>query len=78
LLKVKKKRAIKITVNFVSYKEAEQNDNLYYAKMSPEELLKECFDLRKLNYFNNKENNLPRIEKVGVLIKRRDYEKQNA
>lgn len=75
---MKKKRDIKISVNFVSFKEAEQNDNLYYAKLSPEELLKECFDLRKLNYFSNKKNNLPRMEKVGVLIKRSDYEKQNA
>ena len=75
---MEKKRDIKIAVNFVSFKEAEQNDDLYYAKLSPEELLKECFDLRRLNYFNNKKNNLPRIEKVGVVIKRRDNEKQNA
>jgi len=75
---LKKKRDIAIAVNFVSYKEAEQNDNLYYSKLSPEELLKECFDLRKLNYFQNKKNDLPRIEKVGVLINRKDYEKQNA
>lgn len=67
-----------MAINFVSFSEAEQNENLYYAKMSPEELLKECFDLRKLNYFQNKKNNLPRIEKVGALINRKEYEKQNA
>lgn len=72
------KRGIAMVVNFVSYKEAEQKDNLYYAKLTAEELLKECFDLRKLNYFNGKQNNLPRIEKVGSIIKRKDYEKQNA
>lgn len=75
---MKKKRDIEIVLNFVSYKDAEQNDNLYYSKLSAEELLKECFDLRKLNYFKGKENNLPRIKKVGVIIKRKDYEKQNA
>lgn len=75
---MKRKRNIEIAVNFVSYKEATKNDNLYYAKLSAEELLKECFDLRKLNYFKSKENNLPRIEKVGAIINRRDYEKQNA
>ncbi len=72
------KRDIAMVVNFVSYKEAEQNDDLYYAKLSAEELLKECFDLRKLNYFNGKQNNLPSIEKVGSIVKRKDYEKQNA
>jgi len=72
------KRDIEIVVNFVSYKEAEQNDNLYYSKLSAEELLRECFDLRRLNYFNGKKNNLPRIEKVGSIINRKDYEKQNA
>jgi hypothetical protein len=72
------KRDIALVINFVSYKEAEQKDNSYYAKLSAEELLKECFDLRKLNYFGGKQNNLPRIEKVGSIIKRKDYEKQNA
>lgn len=46
--------------------------------MSAEDLLKECFDLRRLNYFDGKENNLPRIEMVGRIIKQRDNEKQNA
>ncbi len=75
---MQKNRNIKIAVNFVSYAEAEEKENLYYAKMSAEDLLEECFDLRKLNYFNGKENNLPRIEKVGVIVNRKDYEKQNA
>ncbi len=75
---MKKKREIEIAVNFVSYKEAEQNDNLYYAKLSAEQLLKECFDLRKLNYFEGKENNLPGIQKVGSISNRKDYGKQNA
>ena len=67
-----------MVLNFVSYKDADKNDDLYFAKLSPAELLKECFDLRKLNYFNSKENNLPRIEKVGVILKRNRNEKQNA
>ncbi len=67
-----------MVVNFVSFKEAEQNDDLYYSKLSAEELLKESFDLRKLNYFNGKEYDLPRIEKVGRIVKRSDYEEQNA
>lgn len=75
---MRKERDIKIAVNFVSYKEAEQNDNLYYSQLSAEALLKECFDLRKLNYFKGKENNLPRIEKVGIIINRKDYDEQNA
>ncbi|MBC7889607.1 MAG: hypothetical protein H7Z13_17165 [Ferruginibacter sp.] len=73
-----KKRDIKVVANFVSYKEAEQNDNLYYSKLSAEDLLKECFDLRRLNYFNGKINNLPRIEKIGIISKREDHEKHNA
>ena len=75
---MKKKREIEMVLNFVSYKDADKNDDFYFAKLSPEELLKECFDLRKLNYFNSKENNLPRIEKVGVILKRNRNEKQNA
>lgn len=75
---MKKKREIEMVLNFVSYKDADKNDDLYFAKLSPAELLKECFDLRKLNYFNSKENNLPRIEKVGVILKRNRNEKQNA
>ncbi|MEP7111549.1 MAG: hypothetical protein ABI760_26375 [Ferruginibacter sp.] len=78
MIKSEKKREIEIVVNFVSYKEAAQNDDLYYAKLSAEDLLKECFDLRKLNYFDGKKNNLPGIAKVGALIKRKDHEKQNA
>ncbi|MEO6537498.1 MAG: hypothetical protein ABIT07_02130 [Ferruginibacter sp.] len=73
-----KKRKIEMVLNLVSYKDAEKNDDSYFAKLSPAELLKECFDLRKLNYFNGKENNLPRIEKVGVILKRNSNEKQNA
>lgn len=49
---------------------------MYYSKLSPEKLLKESFDLRKLNYFKKK-NNLPKIEKAGVIICRKEYEKQN-
>ncbi|MEP7141270.1 MAG: hypothetical protein ABI707_00305 [Ferruginibacter sp.] len=75
---MKKKRDIEIVLNFVSYEEAEQNDNLYYSKLSAEELLKECFDLRRLNYFKGKKNNLPVIKKVGAMIKRKDHEKENA
>ncbi len=75
---MEKKRKIAMVVNFVSLKEAEENDDLYYSKMSEEDLLKECFDLRKLNYFNGKENNLPRIKKIGKVINREDYEKQDA
>jgi hypothetical protein len=78
IIKMRIKRDIGMVVNFVSYKEAEENDNLYYARLSAEELLKECFDLRRLNYFEGKENNLPGIEKVAVIINRQDYEKQNA
>lgn len=72
------KRDIEIVANVVSYKDAESNDDLYYAKLSSEDLLKECFDLRRLNYFGGKKNNLPRIEKVGFIIKRQADEKQNA
>ena len=75
---MQKKRDIEIVMNFVSYKEAEYNDNLYYSKLTEEELLKECFDLRKLNYFAGEENSLPRIEKVGHMIKRKNHEKQDA
>ena len=60
LKKMRIKMDIEIVENFASHKEAEHNDNLYYAKLSPKNLLKECFDLRKLNYFNGKENNLSR------------------
>ena len=62
-----------MVVNFVTYKEAEENDNLYYAGLSAEELLKECFDLRRLNYFNGKLNDLPKIEKVAKIIIRQNH-----
>lgn len=78
MIKVNKRRHIEVVVNFVSYKEAEHNDNVYYAKLSAEELIKECFDLRRMNYFNGKKNNLPGIAKVGAIISRKDYEKQIA
>jgi hypothetical protein len=65
-----KKRKIEMVINFVSYKEAEDIDSLYYSKLSAEELLKESFDLRKLNYFKGKKNNLPRIKKVATLTSR--------
>ncbi len=71
-------RDIKMVVNFVTYKEAEENDNRYYADLSAEELLKECFDLRRLNYFNGKVNDLPKIEKVAKIIKWQNHEKQNS
>ena len=67
------KRDIKMVVNFVSYKQAEENDNQYYAGLSAEELLKECFDLRRLNYFNGKLNDLPKIEKVAKIIIRQNH-----
>lgn len=72
---MEKKRKIEMVISFVSYEEAERNDDLYYSKLSAEELLKECFDLRKLNYFGGKENNLPRIKKVAELVKRNWDEK---
>lgn len=75
---MQKKRNIEIVMNFVSYKDAELTDNLYYANLTAEELLKECFELRKLNYFAGEENSLPRIEKVGHMIKRKNHEKQPA
>ena len=75
---MKKKREMETVLNIVSYKDAEKNDDSYFAKLTPEELLKECFNLRKLNYFNSKKNNLPRIEKVGVIVKRNRNQKQNA
>ena len=52
------KRDIELVINFVNYTEAEENDNRYYASLSAEEPLKECFDLRRLNYFDEKVKNL--------------------
>ena len=52
------KRDIELVINFVTYREVKENDNRYYASLSVEELLKECFDLRGLNYFDGKVNNL--------------------
>ena len=51
---MRKKRDIELVMNFVSYKQAEQNDDFYYDNLSAEELLKECFNLSRLNYFNGK------------------------
>jgi hypothetical protein len=65
---IKQNRKIAMVVNFVSHEEAEKKDDSYFSEMSSEDLLKECFDLRKLNFFNGKQNNLPRIKKVGRLI----------
>ena len=59
-----------VVAKFVTFKEAAENDNLYFAGMSAEDLLRECFELRRLNYFGNVVKDLPRIEIVGRLIKR--------
>ena len=70
---MEQKRKIAIAAKFVTFKEAEENDNIYFSKMSAEDLLKECFELRRLNYFGSDAKQLPRIEKVGRLIKREAY-----
>ena len=67
------KRKIATTAKFVTFKEAEENDNIYFSKMSAEDLLKECFELRRLNYFGAAKKQLPEIEKVGRLIKRETH-----
>lgn len=59
-----------VVAKFVNFKEAAENDNLYFSGMSAEDLLKECFDLRRLNYFSSVTKQLPRIEKVARLVKR--------
>ncbi len=64
-------RKIAIAAKFVTFEEAEENDNLYFSQMTAEDLLKECFDLRRLNYFDGKTERLPRIEKAGRIIKRK-------
>ena len=56
-------RDIEQVINFVTYTEAQENDNSYYAILSAEELLKECFDLRGLNYFDGKVNNFKELKK---------------
>ena len=68
------KRKIAIVAKFVTFKEAEENDNLYFSKLTAEDLLKECFDLRRLNYFDGKMEELPGIEKVGRITKISDDE----
>ncbi|MEO7265956.1 MAG: hypothetical protein ABIW38_13645 [Ferruginibacter sp.] len=70
-----KVRKIELVARKVSFAEAEEADDLYYANLTPEERLKECFDLRRLNYFGGKENNLPGIEKVIFKINRKLHEK---
>ena len=67
---MEQKRKIKIAAKFVTFKEAEENDNIYFSKLSAEDLLKQCFDLRRLNYFEADAEQLPGIEKVGRIIKR--------
>jgi len=39
--------------------------------MGAEDLLRECLELRRLNYFSNVAKQLPQIEKVDRLVKRR-------
>ncbi len=75
---IEQKRKIAMVVNFVSHEEAEKMDDAYFSVMSCEDLLKECFDLRKMNYFNGKQNNLPRIKKVGRLIIKSTDETEDA
>ncbi len=65
-------------IKFVTYKEAEHNDLIYISRLGAEDRLKECFDLRRLNYFGTAEGNLPRLKKVFRFINRNDYEKENA
>ena len=72
---MEQKRKIAIAAKFVTYKEAEENDNIYFSNMSAEDLLKECFDLRRLNYFKADAQKLPAIEKVGRIIKRETNDK---
>jgi hypothetical protein len=61
-------RKIQIVASVVSYEEAEHNDNMYFSKLTAEELLNECFELRRLNYFGK--GKLPRIEKVAKVVKK--------
>ncbi len=65
---MKEERKIKIIAKVVSFKEAEENDDLYFSKLTPEELLEVCFELRKLNYFSS--GDLPKIEKVRNTFKK--------
>ena len=62
-------RKIKIVAKQVSFEEAEKDKLHYISSLSYEERLKEAFDLRKLNYFGNKDFDLPRIEKVKRTFK---------
>lgn len=64
------KRKMAVVAKFVTFKEAAENDNLYFSSMIAEDLLRECFELRRLNYFGNVAKQLPRIEKVARLVKR--------
>ena len=45
---MEKKRKIKIAAKFVTFKEAEENDNIYFSKMSAEDLLKQCFEIHSI------------------------------
>ena len=47
------KRKMAVVAKFVTFKEAAENDNLYFSGMSAENLLRECFELRRLNYFGS-------------------------
>lgn len=65
-------------IKFVTFEEAKENDMLFLSKLTPEELLKETFDLRKLNYFGNIKGELPRLKKVLKFLNKDNYEKENA
>jgi hypothetical protein len=69
-----KKRKIELVARKVTFAEAEEADNKYYQSLTSEELLKECFDLRRLNYFGS--GRIPRIKKVVKVINK--YEKYKA
>lgn len=66
---MRKERQIQVVVKTVSYKEAEENDDLYFANMSVEDRFNECLELRRINYFGNYKKSFPRIEKVVKTFK---------
>ena len=68
------KRMMAVVAKFFTFKEAAKNDNLYFSRMSAEDLLRECFELRRLNYFGSVAQQLPRIEKVAKFVKRQHDE----
>ena len=72
------KRMMAVVAKFFTFKEAAENDNIYFSSMSAEDLLRECFELRRLNYFGNAKKQLPRIEKVARIVKRQVDGEDNA